>query len=69
MADFENLDETRKTVTNFDAVASLDLIWDALQILREEALPEGNELADARWDDICTAMAWITEELPKPNED
>ena len=33
-------------------------IWTALQAVRE-----ANLVNDNHWDDICTAMAWITEDL------
>ena len=33
-------------------------IWAALQAARE-----GNLVSDDHWDDITTAMAWITEDL------
>jgi len=37
-------------------------VWDALHAYREDLIPEGDELCDEIWDDICTAMAWIEEE-------
>ena len=39
----------------------LDTIWEALHGYRENCIQE--EEYDAEWDDICTAMAWIEEEL------
>lgn len=41
----------------------LEIIWDALAAYREDLIPEGDEIYDKEWDDICTAMAWITEDL------
>ncbi len=43
----------------------LSTIWDALGGYRENCIPEseGDPIYDALWDDICTAMAWISEEL------
>lgn len=37
----------------------IDTVWDALQGYREDCISEDDE----QWDDICTAMAWITEEV------
>lgn len=38
----------------------VDTIWDALQVCHGDDLnPEDRE----QWDEICTAMAWIAEEL------
>jgi len=37
----------------------LDTVWDALQGFREDCISTDDE----QWDEICTAMAWITEEL------
>lgn len=44
-------------------------IWDALEDFRDTCIPEGDPLNDARWDDICTAMAWIAEELGIPDSE
>lgn len=41
----------------------LDTIWDALAHYREHCIPEAQPEHDAEWDEICTAMAWITEEI------
>ena len=41
----------------------LDAIWGALAGYRENCIPEGAVDYDAEWSDICTAMAWIAEEL------
>jgi len=42
---------------------SLEVIWDALHEWQD--LMENHDLKDIeeRWDDICTAMAWIKEDL------
>ena len=37
----------------------LETVWDALQGFREDCISTDDE----QWDEICTAMAWITEEL------
>ena len=39
-----------------------ETIWDALHGYRENCIPESEEYDDI-WDDICTAMAWIEEEM------
>ncbi len=42
---------------------SLEVIWDALH--EWAALMDNHDLKDIeeRWDNICTAMAWIKEDL------
>lgn len=49
--------------TNFDLDESLEVVWEALHAYREDLIPEGDENYDEQWNDICTAMAWITEAL------
>ena len=44
-------------------VDSLENIWNALHSYRETCIPEGDPLYDREWDEICTDMAWIAEEL------
>jgi len=46
----------------------LETVWDALGGYREDCIPEGEEMYDEEWDDICTAMAFIREELGLPDE-
>jgi hypothetical protein len=46
-------------LTRFDTKAQLELIWEALECYREDCI--SGEEYDSKWDDICTAMAWITE--------
>ena len=41
----------------------LETIWNALESYRNDCIPEGNEDYDEEWSEICSAMAWITEEL------
>ena len=44
----------------------LEVIWDALhewQDLMYYADKEKEQETEERWDDICTAMAWIKEDL------
>ena len=50
-------------VTHSDVQSWLDVVWDALHSHRETCIPEGDPAYDAEWDEICTAMAWITEGL------
>jgi hypothetical protein len=38
-------------------------VWDWLHLTREVA-----SLSDAQWDEVCTAMAWIREEVGLPDE-
>ena len=37
--------------------------WEALHSYREDLIPEGDEMYDDQWSDICTAMAWIDEAI------
>lgn len=39
----------------------LTAIWEGLHSHRENCIPEGVPEYDAEWEDICTAMAWLTE--------
>lgn len=48
-----------------DTESILDTIWSALEGYRENCIPEGEAQYDDQWSDICTAMAWITEDLSK----
>lgn len=45
-------------LTHGNRASWLKVLWDALYEQCMECKPD-----DARWDDICTAMAWVTEEL------
>ena len=47
---------------------SLEVIWDALHEWQD--LMDKHDLKDIeeRWDDICTAMAWIKEDLQYANK-
>lgn len=51
-----------------DKVSWLDTLWQALEAYREDCIPERDESYDSQWNDICTAMAWIREELGLPDE-
>jgi hypothetical protein len=46
-----------------DPATWLACIWEALEYVRDEHLMEGDEVADAQWNDLCTAMAWVSETL------
>jgi len=50
-------------MTRNDLDAILKTIWQALESHRENCIPEGIDNNDKQWSDICTAMAWITEDL------
>ena len=50
--------------TNFSTTESIQVVWAALHGYREDCIPEHDPMWDEEWDDICTAMAWITEALP-----
>jgi len=53
-----------------DIDESIDIVWAALEDYRSKLIPEGRPVNDKRWDDICTAMAVITEDLglEKPHD-
>lgn len=65
----EEIEESRQIIDTenpahmLDTVANLRVIWAALEAVREDLLPEGDESYDAQWDEITSAMASITEEL------
>lgn len=46
-----------------DPASWLQTVWDTLHSARQLMIPEGDEDNDRQWNDLCTAMAWITEEL------
>ena len=49
-----------------DASSWLETVWEALfewQDEHEGRAAVGTETYEERWDDICTAMAWIEESL------
>jgi len=50
-------------LTYSDRASWIETIWEALHEFRDVNIPEGPPHHDEQWDDICTAMAWITEEL------
>ena len=46
-----------------DIKQQLEIIWDVLHAYREDSVSEGDEMHDAIWDEVCTAMAVIEENL------
>ena len=52
-----------KPPTNFDTLESIDYIWDVLCDYREHCIPEDIDNHNDIWDQICTSMAWIEEEI------
>ena len=46
-----------------DINESINTVWLALEEYRARVIPEGTLENDAAWDDICTAMATIQEDL------
>ena len=46
-----------------DTKQQINIIRDALEAYRSDLIPEGDEQFDAIWDDICTSMAIIEENL------
>lgn len=41
----------------------LGAVWETLQVAREDSIPEGTDAYDEQWNDVCTAMSWISEAL------
>ena len=53
-------------LTSNDVNSWLETVWEALwewQDAHEGRAAVGTETYEQRWDDICTAMAWLAEEL------
>ena len=50
-------------VRSADVESMLGVVWDALHGFRENCIPEGTRAYDDHWGEICTAMAWIKEDL------
>lgn len=50
-------------LTRADKYSWADTVRNALENYREFSIPEGKAAHDAEWDEICTAMAWIEEEM------
>ena len=50
-------------LTRGDTDSWFETIWDALHGYREDCIPEDHEVYEEQWSDICTAMAWIREEV------
>tara|TARA_R110000796_G_scaffold3212_3_gene12280 strand:+ start:2014 stop:2298 length:285 start_codon:yes stop_codon:yes gene_type:complete len=47
-----------------DHRANLDTIWEVLQMAREDCISEdGGGSHDEQWQDVCLAMAQVSEEL------
>ena len=55
--------KTFKGLKMHDIKQQISIIWDALEAYRSDLIPEGDEQFDAIWDDICTSMAIIEENL------
>lgn len=55
--------KTFKGLKMHDTKQQIDIIWDALEAYRSDLIPEGDPQFDAIWDDICTSMAVIEENL------
>ena len=52
-----------------DSEEHLKVIWDALWAYREDLIPEGDAHYDEIWSEICTAMAFIAEDLDYPTDE
>ena len=49
-------------MTANDTRSQLDLIWSALHFYRAYGIPEGDKANDDQWSDLCSAMAYISED-------
>ena len=49
--------------TAYDEQSWLIAVWSALNHWRSLALEEGDPTDEKDWDEVCSSMAWITEEL------
>jgi hypothetical protein len=47
----------------YDMEGNLSLIWNALHFYREHGIPEGVSEYDDQWSELCSAMAYISEDL------
>jgi hypothetical protein len=59
---------TSRPLTRDDYASHLETIWDALAGYRENCIPEGSTEYDDEWNEICTAMAWIAEDVANQGE-
>ena len=46
-----------------DVKEQLQTVWAALEAYRSDLIPEGDPDYDEKWNNICTAMAVISEDL------
>ncbi len=46
-----------------DMEGNLSLIWNALHFYREHGIPEGVSEYDDQWSELCSVMAYISEDL------
>ena len=49
--------------TAYDAASWIIALWEPFQHWRHNLCEEGDEEDDKDWDEVCTVMAWLTEEL------
>jgi hypothetical protein len=49
-----------------DTLENLDIVWAALEAYRAYLIPEGDEMYDKIWNEVCTAMHHIAEDLRCP---
>jgi hypothetical protein len=51
-----------------DTQANLNIVWAALAAYRADLIPEGDEMYDKIWNEVCTAMHHIAEDLGCPEQ-
>ena len=55
-------------LTGGDTTEALRVIWQALHCFREDCIGEATANNDEQWDEVCTAMAWIEEDINAPEK-
>lgn len=51
-----------------DLNQAISTVWEALEAYREFLIPEGNPDHDKIWDEVCSSMSIITEQLNEQEE-
>ena len=51
------------SISRNNTKAQIALLWNALHSYRETCIPEGDQDYDNEWNEICSAMAFIDEDL------
>jgi hypothetical protein len=60
--------QPRSITVKIDTQKNLDIVWAALEAYRADLIPEGDEMYDKIWNEVCTAMHYIAEDLGCPEQ-